>query len=99
MTEHRTVPVEPTEEMVIAANQTMFGTTVFQGPAMVDIYKAMLEAAPQLDSELAECVWSQEAYDIWATSCGHYFVSLYHLPLKDGFNHCPYCACLVKVGE
>jgi hypothetical protein len=54
MTEHRTVPVEPTEEMVIAANEAMFGTTVFQGPAMVDIYKAMLAAAPQPDNELAK---------------------------------------------
>ena len=99
---HRTVPVEPTEEMVKVGNKAVVGSLFFYGLAIIECYQAMLAAAPQPDTELAECVWTlyeTPDYSIWETDCGESFSFTDDGPKENNFHFCHGCGRKLRVKE
>ena len=92
MSETKTVPVEPTEEMIVAAQRNCG----LSGPTLRSIYTDIIEAAPAPDELVRECLWHKQniggwdEYDSWGTSCGEDFaiVEEWHEQLPNYCNHC-----------
>lgn len=91
MTKYRTVPVEPTEEMLVAARgpdegQPHYNLGLHEARL---IYKAMIAAAPQPPGE--SCTWFEDPDGNWGTECDEMFQFTTGGPQENDMKFCCYC--------